>query len=49
MPVARIASVCEILVFRLMSDAGVLEVRRGVKRKEREEIAGNCDSQQGSA
>jgi len=31
--VLRVVSVCEIVVFRLMSDAGVLEVRRGAKRK----------------
>lgn len=44
--VARDTAVREIVVFALMSDEGVLEVRRGAKMGERREIAVRCGSQQ---
>jgi hypothetical protein len=44
MLIARASSVCEIVVFVLMSDADLLSVRRGAKRGERREIADNWAS-----
>jgi len=37
----RVSSVCEIVALVLMSDAGVLSVRRGATREKHREIAGN--------